>query len=125
MENKTGLIRQRSSEVKKAQAVALVRQISRLSSGSEVPLTPSARPRIQVTAGLSRKLSRRLDISFDKLDISAFPFQFCNSTVSCGRIALYYLESLSSVFASHFLMLFFPHCNLISTRTFLRQQDAV
>ena len=83
MENKNSLIKQRSSELKKAQAAALVRQMSRLSSGSELPPTPSARPRIRVTAGLSRKLSRRLDISFDKLDISAFPFQFLNATVSC------------------------------------------
>ena len=85
MEHKTGLIKQRSSERQKARVAALSRQMSRLSSsGSELPTpTPSSRPRIRVTAGLGRKLSRRLDISFDKLDISAFPFQFLNVTVSC------------------------------------------
>ena len=31
---------------------------------------------------LKRKLSRKLDISFDKLDTEAFPFQFLNTIVS-------------------------------------------
>ena len=89
LEARGALIKQRSvpSERRRARAAALVRQMSRVSAGSELPpVTPPPRRRIRVTAGtmtLSRKLSRRLDISFDKLDISAFPFQFLNTTVSC------------------------------------------
>ena len=75
---------------RKRTRVSLVRQKSRVSSilATSSAVTP---PRARAGTGssvahvnLTRKLSRKLDISFDKLDNSAFPFQFLNTTVSVG-----------------------------------------